>query len=996
MATFYLGSKLSWQQYLQASSFVKDIQGQIRRSSQKEQVAINAQTREIVASREALVRKFGSSFDTLNNTLDRGFANVTEAIEGTTAAIDSLRSTFEYNLALMLEQMQLQSQVMMGMLQQMEAVHATLQSPTLTQAREFYQIGCERLQKGLADKALDAFLEAAKRDDANFMTQLMIGKLYLYGATEDCNVIDLEKAEQHLLAAARFAKAEVPKLPAASQFAGEALLHAAIATYAQANDHGLNGNKIEATRLLQSSLDLAQQARETFPELSEGHYHHAKFAALLGDGATAATSLEKAISLDENYCLKVDADRDFRMVRREVNELFFRLREESGGQVREKMRRAQKLLSDWVYATDEAEATAAAIKELLSQAQGCVARNTYFDNREAIELMQQANQIFHGLLVHKFAMHTLSAHTGRVTTMAFSSDQSTLASGGSDATIRVWNLDTTQLKHTLKGHNEALSELAFSHDGKLLASVDKRGGVKLWSLHTGRLLSDIMKPGNAVQCLAFSPDDTILAIGSYNRQATLWDTRDGSLIQTLSAHKSSVDTIAFSNDGHLLATGSPDNTAVLWDLMQGKALFTFQGCSGLAHCLAFSPDDRLLISGANDGGVRFYSVRTGRLEYALPERAGTTSWLSLSPDNQLLATINHGIALQIWDVANGKLLHDLKPFSPGITSLRFSPDSTLLVGNDFQDRSVKLWNVADGKLMHVIAGNLTCSAFNHDGTALVTGDETGSLRFWGRMVMTREAYEALQKRAAAAQAGPQEEFSIHEASDMASTTKSSNFDKRTGPAPTSNNAPSARANTPRPAPAAEPRARTFEPAKPQAPPARPAPSVKPPEARAFKEVNARPNSSAAPKPPARAPLVTPRVTEVRNESPRPNSTRETRMNSDRFTPELDAPLDVNINSNWNTQRRAPIDELAPELEPDTQPMIPIGGKRVETRPPFAASNPGSRSFSRTPREIVIAPVREPESSSTARHKKGACQVCGEPLNFFARICGVKLCKKHYF
>ncbi|MEK7727274.1 MAG: hypothetical protein AAB354_02610, partial [candidate division KSB1 bacterium] len=479
MATFYLGSKLSWQQYLQASSFVKDIQGQIRRSSQKEQVAINTQTREIVASREALVKKFGTGFDTLNNTIDRGFSNLTNAIEGTTAAIDSLRSTFEYNLALMLEQMQLQSQVMMGMLQQMEAVHATLQSPTLTQAREFYQIGCDRLQKGLPDKALDAFLEAAKRDDANFMTQLMIGKLYLYGATEDCNVIDLPKAERYLLAAARFAKAEVPKLPAANQYAGEALLHAAIASYAQANDHGLNGNKADATRLLQASLELAQQARDTLPELSEGHYHHAKFAALLGDGTTATTSLAKAIALDENYCLKVDADRDFRMVRREVNELFYRLREESSNQVREKMRKAQKLLDDWVYATGEAESSAAAIKELLAQAQGCVARNTYFDNREAIELMQQATQVFHGLLVHKFAMHTLSAHTGRVTTVAFSSDQATLASGGSDCTIRIWNLDTTQLKFTLKGHNEALSELAFSHDGKILASVDKRGGVKL-------------------------------------------------------------------------------------------------------------------------------------------------------------------------------------------------------------------------------------------------------------------------------------------------------------------------------------------------------------------------------------------------------------------------------------------------------------------------------------------------------------------------------------
>jgi WD40 repeat protein len=857
------------------------------------------------------------------------------------------------------------------------------------------------LQKGLADKALDAFLEAAKRDDTNFMTQLMIGKLYLYGATEECNVIDLEKAEKHLLAAARYAKAEVAQLPAASRFAGEALLHAAIANYAKANDHGLNGNKAEAARLLQASLELAQQARDTVPELSEGHYHHAKFAALLGDGTTAATSLEKAIALDENYCIKVDADRDFRLVRREVNELFYRLREESGNQVRDKMRKAQKLLDDWVYATEEAESSAAAIKELLAQAQGCVARNTYFDNREAIELMQQANQIFHGLLVHKFAMHTLSAHTGRVTTMAFGPDQATLASGGSDCTIRVWNLDTTQLKHTLKGHGESLGELAFSHDGKLLASVDKRGGVKLWSLHTGRLLSDIMKPGNAVQCIAFSPDDTILAIGSYNRQATLWDTRDGALIQTLTAHKSSVDTIAFSRDGHLLATGSPDNTAVLWDLVQGKALFTFHGCSGLAHCLAFSPDDRLLISGANDGGVRFYNARTGRLEYALPERTGTTSWLSLSPDNQLLATINHGIALQIWDVANGKLLHNLKPFSPGITSLRFSPDNTLLVGNDYQDRSVKLWNVADGKLMHVIAGNLTCSAFNHDGTALVTGDETGSLRFWGRMVMTREAYHALQKRQTAAQTAPQAEASKYEGHDSASTSRPSSFERKPGAAATGSGAPSLRTTATRPpSPLNENRTHVAEPQRPKTPPPmaseprRPAPASKPPEARVLRET---PKPSAPPKPLTRPPNPTPRVTEIPLEPPRASNNRRDNTTIDLLGEEFDAPEDLNVHSEWQAPRRAPMDELAQELEPDTRPIVSLGGKRVETRSPFSDLNADRSSTPRPIREIIVEPAREPESShTTTRYKKGTCQVCGTPLNFFAKICGVKLCKKHYF
>ena len=230
---------------------------------------------------------------------------------------------------------------------------------------------------------------------------------------------------------------------------------------------------------------------------------------------------------------------------------------------------------------------------------------------------------------------------------------------------------------------------------------------------------------------------------------------------------------------------------------------------------------------------------------------------------------------------------------------------------------------------------------------------------------------------------------------MASTTKSSNFDKRTGP--TNNSAPNARVHTPRPAPpVAEPRPQAFEVAKPKAPPARPAPSVKPPEARMNREPNPRPNPNVAPKPPARPINPAPRVQEVRAEPPRMHNERSGKTTVELFTPDLDAPLDVKINAEWNTQRRAPLDDLAQGLEPDTQPAIPMGGRRVETRSPYASSHNASRSSSRTPREIVVEPVREPESSQTSRHKKGSCQVCGEPLNFFARVCGVKLCKKHYF
>ncbi len=975
MASFYLGSKLSWQQYLQASSFIKDIQGQIRSSSSKQHVAITAQTREIIASREALGKKFGAGFDAMNGTLDRGLADVTEAINETTSAIESLRSTFEYNLALMIEQMQLQSQAMMGMLRQMEAVHSTLKSPTLTQAREFYQIGCDRLQKGLPDKALEAFIESARRDDANFMTQLMIGKLYLYGVTQDCNVVSLDKAEQHLLAAARYAKAEVSRLPEASRFLGEALLHASIASYAKANDHQLNGNKEEAARLLGLSLDLAQQAREASPQLSESHYHHAKYAALLGDGHTAAQSLEQAVAMDENYCIKADVDRDFRYVRHEVNDLFVRMRTESGGEVQDKVRHVERLLVDWIYPTGDAKVSASQIGQLLVEAKQCLERNTYFDNRDAMQLLHQAEQIFHSLLVHKFALHALSAHLGRVSTLAFSSDETMLASGGADHTVRVWNLSTNQLLFTLKEHEDTIVELVFSHDSQILASVDKRGGVKLWELKHGRGLVTLMEPGNPVQCLCFSPDDTILAIGGYNRQATLWDTHDGTLIQTFAAHKSSVDAVVFSHDGRMLATGSPDNSAILWDLTQGAIAHTFYGCSGLANCVAFSADDRLLITGANDGSVRFYETQTGRLAYHLPERSGSVSWLTLSPDQSVLATINHGIVVQLWDITQGKQMHELKPFSSGVTSLRFGPDGTVLAANDYQDRSVKLWNVRDGKLMHVIAGNLTCSAFNPDGTSLVTGDETGSLRFWGRLVITREAYEQQQQKSheqamtkpprkaswiteatgtSSRQAQPRVEHEPHapRPASRVESMKSTSAEKVFGPAGNTH------AKTELPKSTAETERQTKRTAAPGS-----LPNFKSnPEARQT-EAKPRPaalNTDAEAASPGRTKLQT----------PAPESLREFRAAPPRRSPRLR----------------------------ETTPLSLPDADFYSDSPRPRARKTGKGTATQNFRSGAHYDATSPRSTATRRkqYPKGTCIVCGEPLSLWAKMCGIKLCKEHYF
>ena len=78
------------------------------------------------------------------------------------------------------------------------------------------------------------------------------------------------------------------------------------------------------------------------------------------------------------------------------------------------------------------------------------------------------------------AVALLTGHTDRVVSVAFSTDEKTLASGSGDGTVRLWDAVTGDQKRTLTGHEYQVVSVAFSPDGKLLASASSDGTVLLW------------------------------------------------------------------------------------------------------------------------------------------------------------------------------------------------------------------------------------------------------------------------------------------------------------------------------------------------------------------------------------------------------------------------------------------------------------------------------------------------------------------------------------
>jgi len=185
--------------------------------------------------------------------------------------------------------------------------------------------------------------------------------------------------------------------------------------------------------------------------------------------------------------------------------------------------------------------------------------------------------------------------------------QNTLASGGVDCAVRLWDVRTGKCHGTLKGHKQWVNGVAFPPSGRILASCSGDKTIKLWDVGEMEMVGSLTGHDNFVRGIGFARKHELVTC-SDDRTVRVWNLFESVCVRQMRGHAAAVYDLSVSAKQRVVCTASQDSTLRLWNIDTGVCLSTLVGHKADVNSVQFVDNHQYVVSASDDFSVRIWKV----------------------------------------------------------------------------------------------------------------------------------------------------------------------------------------------------------------------------------------------------------------------------------------------------------------------------------------------------------------------------------------------------
>jgi WD40 repeat protein len=285
----------------------------------------------------------------------------------------------------------------------------------------------------------------------------------------------------------------------------------------------------------------------------------------------------------------------------------------------------------------------------------------------------------------------------------------------------------------LKGHTKKITSIAWSPNDSLICTASEDGTIILWDTKTGKLIKTLFQSQTKIiSGIDWSNNGIFLAISANDTIIKIWNVFDDVLFKEFKS-KVKVNLIKFSPNNDFLIGTLVDGNIAVWDFNSTEPKYNIVTGYNKIDAFALNPSSSFsfIATGHSDGKVFLWNYLNGTLYKEFATLPYGVLNISFSPTGNNVAISSFDNKIRIYDINSGYNVLTLFDVNSPIIAINWLANKQF-ISSSLQNL-IKLWSPSDGNLKNIYDQHNSLVYLiqsSHNGKYISSVDESNIIQIW--------------------------------------------------------------------------------------------------------------------------------------------------------------------------------------------------------------------------------------------------------------------------